>query len=84
MLAWWIELMPLFVVRWLALRYCERVPFDCEGNARVAALARPDVLVRVPQPKPAPAEMPRRPGCKKLSGCVCERENLGEQCIWRL
>ena len=57
---------------------------DREGNARLAALARPDVLVRVPMPKPAPAEMPRRPGCKKLSGCVCERENLGEQCIWRL
>ncbi|MBK8527850.1 MAG: hypothetical protein IPL57_12385 [Rubrivivax sp.] len=48
MLAWWWELAPLFVVRWLALRYCERVPFDREGNARVAAVARPDVLVRVP------------------------------------
>lgn len=42
-------MLPLFVVRWLALRYCVRVPFEREGNARVAAVARPDVLVRVPQ-----------------------------------
>ena len=48
MLAAWTELLPLFLVRWLALRYCERVPFEREGNARVAAVARPDVLVRVP------------------------------------
>ena len=68
----------------LALRYCERVPFEREGNARVAAVARPDVLVRVPPPKVNPADTPRRPGCKKTTGCVCERENLGEQCIWRL
>jgi len=47
MLAWWTELLPLFAVRWLALRYCERVPFEREGNARLAAVARPDVLVRV-------------------------------------
>ena len=53
MLAWWTEILPLFVVRWLALRYCERVPFEREGNARVAAMARPDVLVRVPA-APAP------------------------------
>jgi hypothetical protein len=43
----WTEVLPLFVVRWLALRYCERVPFEREGNARVAAIAKPDVLVRV-------------------------------------
>jgi hypothetical protein len=48
MLGKWTEILPLFVVRWLALRYCERVPFEREGNARVAAVARPDVLVRVP------------------------------------
>jgi hypothetical protein len=84
MLAWWTELMPLFVVRWLALRYCERVPFERGGNARTAAVARPDVLVRLPAPKINPADMPRRPGCKKTTGCVCERENLGDQCIWRL
>lgn len=47
MLGKWTEILPLFVVRWLALRYCERVPFEREGNARVAAVARPDVLIRV-------------------------------------
>lgn len=26
----------------------------------------------------------RRPGCKKTTGCTCEREKLGDQCIWRL
>lgn len=47
MLGKWLELMPLFVVRWLAVRYCERVPFEREGSARTAAVARPDVLIRV-------------------------------------
>jgi len=47
MLGRWTEILPLFVIRWLALRYCERVPFEREGNARVAAVARPDVLIRV-------------------------------------
>lgn len=51
MLSWWTEILPLFVVRWLALRYCERVPLDREGNTRSAALARPDVYVRVPHKK---------------------------------
>jgi hypothetical protein len=44
----WTEILPLFVIRWLALRMCERVPFGREGNASVAAVARPDVLIRVP------------------------------------
>lgn len=48
MLSKWTEILPVFIVRWLALRYCERVPFEREGNARTAALARPDILVRVP------------------------------------
>ena len=59
MLGRWTEILPLFVVRWLALRYCERVPFEREGNARVAAVARPDVLVRVP-PEPQPYVPPRQ------------------------
>jgi hypothetical protein len=49
MLAAWTEVLPLFVIRWLALRYCERVPYDREGNNRSAAVARPDVLIRVPK-----------------------------------
>jgi hypothetical protein len=71
MLGKWTELLPLFVVRWLALRYCERVPFEREGNARVAAVARPDVLVRVPP----------RAGCEKdPRGCWNVRCQLGKRC----
>jgi hypothetical protein len=81
MLGWFSELMPLFLVRWLALRRCERLRLA--GSVDVV-MARPDVLVRLPAPKVNPADLPRRPGCKKTTGCVCERENLGEQCIWRL
>jgi len=47
MLSKWTEILPLFVVRWLALRICERVIAMRETNARVFAVARPDVLVRV-------------------------------------
>lgn len=45
MLAGWTELLPLFVVRWLALRLCERVPVSREGHERQAAVARRDVLI---------------------------------------
>lgn len=48
MLARWTEILPLFVVRWLALRMCERVSFQREGAHRWAAVARPDVLVKLP------------------------------------
>jgi hypothetical protein len=46
MLAKWTEILPLFVVRWLALRMCERVQISREGNVRLAVVARPDVLIR--------------------------------------
>jgi len=49
MLAKWTEILPLFVVRWLARRMCERVQIFREGNTRLAATARPDVLIRVPE-----------------------------------
>ena len=58
MLAKWTEILPLFVVRWLALKMCERMFVFREGNERVVAMARPDVMIRVPpnaQSKP-PAE----------------------------
>jgi len=48
MLARWTEILPLFVVRWMALRWCERVEFQREGNLRVAAVARPDIYVKLP------------------------------------
>lgn len=46
MLAKWTEILPLFVIRWLALRHCERVVVEREGKCRVFVTARPDVFVR--------------------------------------
>jgi hypothetical protein len=45
MLGAWIEIVPLFIVRWLALRYCERVPMQREGHTRTVATARPGVYI---------------------------------------
>lgn len=48
MLHKWTEILPLFVVRWLALRHCERFNYKYEGRVdRVFAAARPDVLFKV-------------------------------------
>jgi len=49
MLAKWTETLPLFVIRWLAVRSCERVITFREGHERVYAVARPDVLIKVEQ-----------------------------------
>ena len=49
MLAKWTEILPLFVIRWLAIQSCERVVTFREGSERVFAIARPDVLIRVKQ-----------------------------------
>lgn len=46
MLAKWTEILPLFIVRWLAVRRCETVQAFREGNHRTFAIARPDVLIR--------------------------------------
>lgn len=51
MLAKWTELLPLFVVRWLARRYCERVIVGREGHIRIAATARHDILIIVKDAK---------------------------------
>lgn len=48
MLGRWTELLPLFVVRWLALRRCERL--SMAGAGLTVVMARPDVLVRLPAP----------------------------------
>lgn len=49
MLGWWAELMPLFVVRWFARRYCERFLIQGVGltnHAKCSArTARADILV---------------------------------------
>lgn len=37
----WMEVLPLFVTRWLAKRYCERVLTPTS----IFATARPDVLI---------------------------------------
>lgn len=50
MIGVWVELLPLFVVRWLAVGCCERVNF----GGTVVATARPDVFFRV-----RPAEVVR-------------------------
>ena len=48
MLAKWTEVLPVFVVRWMARRYCERVPYAYEGREqRMVAVARPDVLIKI-------------------------------------
>jgi len=49
MLHAWTEILPLFIVRWMALRYCERVPMKRENNERTVVTARPDVYIKVKQ-----------------------------------
>ena len=44
----WTEILPLFVVRWLALRMCERVPLERNRCMRRVALARRDVYILEP------------------------------------
>lgn len=51
MLAAWTEILPLFVVRWLAVRLCERMPMQREGHTRIVACSRPGVYIVVP-PQP--------------------------------
>lgn len=46
MLGWIAELLPLFFVRWVALRHCERMR-PC-GSSDLVVMARPDLLIRVP------------------------------------
>ena len=68
MLARWTELLPLFVVRRLALRYCERLEL---AEVQTFAMPRPGVLVIAP----------RRAGCEKdPRGCWNVRCQLGKRC----
>lgn len=49
MLHKWIEILPLFVVRILAKRFCERLNDHYEnGQPRVFMAARPDVFFKLP------------------------------------
>jgi hypothetical protein len=47
MLAKWTEILPLFIVRWLAIRQCERLIIFREEHERIRALARPDVYIKI-------------------------------------
>ena len=33
--------------------------------------------------RPGAYHAPRRPGCTKTTACICEREGLGDQCVYR-
>lgn len=46
MLAAWTEILPLFLVKWLARRYCCRIMEGVGDARRVHFTARPDVLVK--------------------------------------
>lgn len=43
MLAKWTEILPLFVIKWLARRSCERVAYGMQEFVT----ARPDVLIKL-------------------------------------
>jgi hypothetical protein len=48
MLAKWTEILPVFVVKWLAKRYCQRVSYYYEKRGeRKFATAYPDVLIKL-------------------------------------
>ena len=49
MLAKWCEILPLFIIRWLAKRTCETVIYSYEGgeHSRSMVIARPDVLIKL-------------------------------------
>lgn len=53
MLHKWTEFLPVFIVRWLALRYCERFTYSYEGRVpRTFAVARPGLMFKVDQDIP--------------------------------
>ena len=53
MLSKWTEILPLFIIRWLALKYCEAVPMQRENNSRMVVTARPDVYIKIETNKQA-------------------------------
>ena len=50
MLSVWAEILPLFVVKWLARRYCGVVQYSAAETEREFVIARPDVLVKIKNP----------------------------------
>ena len=47
MLAKWTEILPLFIVRYIAKRHCEVVQYHAGSTYRSFAVARPDVLIKL-------------------------------------
>ena len=78
MLGKWTEIVPLFVVRWLALRYCKRFYFKTSPELRVA-MPRPDVLVKLPA-MPAMGCAETGESDKDPAGCWNVRCQLGKRC----
>lgn len=56
MLHGWTEILPLFIVRWLAVRHCERVISSTIKGDAVHITARPDVLIVAPATQAAAKE----------------------------
>jgi hypothetical protein len=52
MLRRWVQILPLFVVRWMALRWCERLPMEREGNTRWVVCPLDGVYFRTAAPAP--------------------------------
>jgi len=46
MLAAWTEILPLFIVRWLAKRYCERINLRVNDRGDAYVTPRKDVLIK--------------------------------------
>lgn len=48
MLAKWTEILPVFIVRIMAKKYCERVQYATKsGEPKYVATARPDVWIKI-------------------------------------
>jgi hypothetical protein len=52
MLAAWTEILPMFIVRWLAVHMCERIRLEPGWWAKTVVIARPDILIRLPNVDP--------------------------------
>jgi hypothetical protein len=51
MLHYWVEILPLFIVRYLSKKYCERVQYGYENRIkRTFVTARPDVFFKLKEP----------------------------------
>lgn len=68
----WTALLPLALVRWIALRHGERI--DVREHARTAVLGPGGVLFVVPEPEPCCY------GISSPAACTRVRCQLGKRC----